>query len=198
MHSQPDCDVSVIIPYTDEEECVGALSRRIAEHLRALGVSFEILAVDEDSADNSVALLSLLRGCVPELRLLFARPQLGFSVGAQQARGRTLWMLDSQRSAAPLSPFLWAHERIGGGGADLVAVPGRYVLCRRARVWRIVDRVRGRGTTYERRLIKRAHKRRLIVEVAPTAGAAPARSTLSRALETLTPARFAGFLRSRA
>src|SRR3972149_2814814 len=90
----PGLDVSVVVPFADDEDCVGALSRRIAEHLRALRVRFEIVAVDEDSRDNSVALLSYLRASVPELRVIAADGMgHGFAAGARVARGRTLWLV---------------------------------------------------------------------------------------------------------
>ena len=65
MRSASECDVTVIVPFADDEERVGTLGRRIAEHLHALGVSFEILAVDEGGDDNSVSLLSLVHASVP-------------------------------------------------------------------------------------------------------------------------------------
>ena len=39
-------DVSVILPFGDDEEFVGIAVRRTAEHLRGLGLTFEIIAVD--------------------------------------------------------------------------------------------------------------------------------------------------------
>ena len=49
MSESPRFDVSVILPFGDDEELVGIAVRRTAEHLRGLGLSFEILAIDEDS-----------------------------------------------------------------------------------------------------------------------------------------------------
>jgi hypothetical protein len=50
-------------------------------------VRFEILAVDEGSRDNSVALLSLLTNELPALRLLAASSGRGFG-GRRRGRGR--------------------------------------------------------------------------------------------------------------
>src|SRR5262249_17995876 len=76
-------EVSVVVPFRDDEERVGALARRLAGHLRALGLSFELLFVDEDARDNSVALLLLLRDReLPELRVLTASGALGFALGS--------------------------------------------------------------------------------------------------------------------
>jgi hypothetical protein len=166
---KPDCDVSVIIPFTDAEDRVGAASRRVADHLRALGLSFEVLAVDEDSGDNSVPLLALMRTTVPELRLLAAAPREGFAAGGRVARGRALWLIDVEHADAPLGSFTWAYGRVRDGAADAVVVPSRWLVCRRTRVWRAIEAVRGRGAVHERRFVRRARLGRLRIETSPVA-----------------------------
>jgi hypothetical protein len=131
--------------------------RRLAFHLRALELSFEILAIDEDSGDNSVTLLGLLgQTDVPELALSTAVPGRGFAAAAAVARGRTLWLFDAGRADASLAPFSWAHERIVAGASDVVLVEGRYALARRTRAWKSLAGTRGRGDRFERRLERRA------------------------------------------
>src|SRR3954464_7537020 len=84
-------DVSVILPFGDDEEAVGIAVRRTAEHLRGLGLSFEILAIDEDSGDNAHAVLALLRAEVPGLRVTHASGRgRGVDVGASRAQGALL------------------------------------------------------------------------------------------------------------
>jgi glycosyltransferase involved in cell wall biosynthesis len=181
-------DVSVVVPFADDEDCVGALSRRIAEHLRALRVRFEIVAVDEDSRDNSVALLAYLRVSVPELRVIAADGMgHGFAAGARVARGRTLWLVDPSRAEVPLAPFGWARARIEADAADIVVVERRYLLCRRTRVWQVLDAIRGRGAVFERRFLRRATMRRLRVETPPRPVAAGRGAWLGRLLASLTP-----------
>ena len=91
MGSPRTYDVSVIVPFRDDEDLIGTAVDRIASHLRSLKVSFEILAVDEDSGDNSHAVLALLRTHFPELRVSQALgPGRGFGAGARRAQGRTL------------------------------------------------------------------------------------------------------------
>ena len=58
-------DVSAVVPFGDDEDVIGASVQRIAALLRELGLGFEILAVDENSGDNSHAVLALLRKQVP-------------------------------------------------------------------------------------------------------------------------------------
>src|SRR5664279_1494436 len=89
MPDSPRFDVSVILPFGDDEEAVGVAVKRTAEYLRNLGLSFEILAIDEDSGDNSHAVLALLRADVPELRVTHASGR-GRGVGVGEARRRLL------------------------------------------------------------------------------------------------------------
>lgn len=199
MRAAPDCDVSVILPFDDDEDRVGKLSRRVAAHLRELGLTFEILAVDEGSGDESVFVLSFVKTEVPELRLL-QTPGVGqgFAAGTRVARGRTLWLIDVAAAEVPLSPFLWAHQRLSSGVADVVPVEGRYVLCRRTRAWPVLAALRGRGDAFERRLLRRAYRRGLVVETLPRPASGRAFSRMLVSLSAYAPARFQGYLRSRA
>ena len=167
MRRDPDCELSLVIPFTDDEERVGAMSRRAAAHLSALGVRHEILAVDEDSGDNSVTLLGLLR--VPSLQVLPSTPGHGFAAGARVARGRVLWLWDPEQAHAPLGALAWARRRVDDAGCDVAVVPGRFLVCRRTAAWRAVERAHGRGQAYERRLLAQARRRHLTVETPATA-----------------------------
>jgi glycosyltransferase involved in cell wall biosynthesis len=158
-------DVSVIVPFSDDEEVIGRLARRIARHLHSLHLDFELFCVDEGSSDNSVALLGWLqKHDVPELRLCSAEPGRGFATASAQARGRVLWLLDLVHAEAPLSAFAWAHSRLAEDHADIVIVSRRFVLARRARAWSALEGLRGRGAAFEARLRRRARFRGLRVE----------------------------------
>src|SRR5205085_8402008 len=103
MSESPRFDVSVVLPFGDDEEAVGIAVRRTAEHLRGLGVSFEILAIDEDSGDNSHAVLALLRADVPELRVTHAPGRgRGVDVGASRAQGTLLVVTTPDVASASL------------------------------------------------------------------------------------------------
>jgi glycosyltransferase involved in cell wall biosynthesis len=165
-------DVSVVVPFADDEEVVGGLVRRVASHLGSLGCAFEIVCVDEGAGDNSVAVLKLLARDISSLRVADAGATgRGFVAGARLARGRVVWLFDAARAGASLAAFGWAHSRLSGDGdeaADVVHVRGRYLLCRRTRAWNVLDEVLGRGHAYERRFVRRARLSRLRV-VAPPA-----------------------------
>lgn len=198
---QGPVDVSVVIPFSDDEERVGRAARRVVDHLVNLGLSFELLLVDEDSGDNSVALLSLLRAHVPELRIVASPgPGFGFETGARVARGRTLWLLDLDAAGAPLGGFGWAHARVVGNAADVVHVEGRFLVGRRMRLAPVLHGLRGTGPAFERRVLRRARAHHLRVETPPRprAGGADGASSFVRLIDGLMPARFLGLRRSRA
>ncbi len=183
MRRDPVCDLSLIIPFTDDEEHVGAMSRRAATYLGALNVRFEILAVDEGSGDNSVALLGLLRDRgLPALQVLAGSPRAGFAAGARVARGRVLWMWDPAHAAAPLGPLAWARRRLEDERCDVALVPGRFALCKRTAAWRAVERARGRGRSYETHLVAQARRHKLCVETVTPRPAPPAEGLFRRLL----------------
>lgn len=182
MRGSAACDVSVIVPFGDEEDSVGALVRRAAAHLDALGARHEVLAVDEGSGDNSLALLRLLRDQIPSLRILAAPRGAGFECGARVARGRALLLWEPARAAAPVGPLAWAQARVDSGDADLVILTGRYAVCRRSRAWRALASARGRGVAYERRLARWASIHGLRVEAPAAPISAPAWLPLARLL----------------
>ncbi len=170
MHKHPRMrlatyDVSVILPFSDDEEVIGRACRRIARHLRELGARFEILAMDEDSGDNSHAVLALVRGEVPELRVLVVDDaERGFAEGVRQARGRVLWLVTPSAATSALAPFARAWRRVAGGECDVAVVDGRFAVCHRTRCLPVIESLRS-GDGYPGRLAKRAAARRLAVEV---------------------------------
>ncbi len=151
----PDCDVTVILRVRDDEERIGHALKRLASHLRALELGFEILVADEGSGDNTVAVTALWRPSLPELELLHAQPGEGYQLACERARGRAVVLYDA-RSEAPLGALGFALGRLGDG-LDVVAVSGRYLVFRRTRAWRAFDALaQRRHADVERRFLKRA------------------------------------------
>jgi hypothetical protein len=164
-------DVSVVLPFADDEDRVGSACLRIARHLTEQGLAFEIIAVDEGSGDNSVALLALLRPSLPELRVLHgAASGRGFSLGAAAARGRVLWLIEPDSATRSLSAFGRPHGRVARGELDLAVVRGRFAVLKRARALGLVDAVSGHADTFERRLLKRAQRRHVTAEAYEVGG----------------------------
>src|SRR5262252_8894349 len=84
--TQPE--ISVVLAVQNDEEEVGHRIRSVVRHLRELGRSFELVAVNDGSSDNSFSVAALLAADVPELRVL-PRNVAGraFLRGASEARG---------------------------------------------------------------------------------------------------------------
>lgn len=171
MASGAPLDVSVVLPFGDDEDRIGTACQRLARHLAELGVSYELLAVDEDSGDNCHAILGLLRGALPELRVIHAAGRgRGFAVGTAAARGRVVWLIDPESALRSLSAFGRPHGRIARGELDLAVVRGRFAVVKRARAISILDAMDGRGAAFERRIVKRGERRGLAVEAYDVGG----------------------------
>lgn len=173
MSESPRFDVSVILPFGDDEEAVGIAVRRTAEHIRSLSLSFEILAIDEDSGDNSHAVLALLRAEVPELRVTHAPGRgKGVDVGAARAQGTLLIVATPDVASASLDGVGEACRRLLAGEGDAEVALARFTVAHRVRALVAFRGVRLIGPAMHRRLAKRLQVRNLSVRVAGTGVAA--------------------------
>jgi hypothetical protein len=194
MHVGAPVDLSIVLPFADHEEVVGAACRRLARHVRELELSFEIVAVDEGSTDNSPAILSLLRREVPELRIATVPGgrRAGYRVGAGLARGRVLLLIAPGSATATLAPVGRAFRRVFRGELDVVVVEGRFAVAHRTRC---LPALRGRRHSAFHGLARRARVAGLAVETyelggsSGTAGRRVGDGRLFRWLGALTPAR---------
>jgi hypothetical protein len=166
-------DVSVILPFGDDEEAVGIAVRRTAEYLRALDLTFEILAIDEDSGDNSHAVLALLRADVPELRVTHASGRgRGVDVGAARAQGTLLIVTTPDVASASLDGVGDACRRLLAGDGDAELALGRFTVAHRIRSLTAFRGSRLVGAAMHRRLVKRLQVRNLALRVAGPTGVA--------------------------
>ena len=180
MSDSPRFDVSVILPFGDDEEFVGIAVRRTAEHLRSLGVSFEILAIDEDSGDNSHAVLALLRAEVPELRVTHAPGRgRGVDVGAARAQGTLLVVSTPDVASATLDGIGDACRRLLAGDGDAEVALARFTIAHRVRSLVAFRGARLLGVAMHRRLAKRLQVRHLNVRLTGPTGVA-AKSAVGR------------------
>lgn len=156
-------DISVIVPFGDDEDIIGSACTRIAEHLDALGLHHELLAVEDDCGDNSHALLGLLRAQLPSLQVLYSEgANRAYATAARQARGRVLWMLTPDAALRPLAPFARAFRRVDAGELDAVVVDDRFAVCHRTRSLDALMSWRGRRlNTFRRRLARNVDRRRV-------------------------------------
>src|SRR5262245_27377780 len=173
MLDTPRFDVSVILPFGDDEEAVGIAVRRTAEHLRGLQLSFEILAIDEDSGDNSHAVLALLRAEVPELRVTHAPGRgRGVDVGASRAQGALLLVATPDVASAALDGAGDACRRLLANEGDAEVALSRFTVAHRIRSLAAFRGARLVGAAMHRRIAKRLEVRNLSVRIAGPTGVA--------------------------
>lgn len=132
-------DATVIIPLRDQEKRVASIVRSAADVARHVvrpnddpddgEISMELVALDERSGDNTLAVLSLLHTQLGNLRTLQDLDS-GTSIrrGAAAARGRVWMVLDSV-----VDPRLagWALTQVLGGQRAAI-VPGEILVVDRA------------------------------------------------------------------
>src|ERR1043166_5882152 len=172
MPEAPRFDVSVILPFGDDEEAVGIAVKRTAEHLRSLGMSFEILAIDEDSGDNSHAVLALLRAEAPGLRVTHAPGRgRGVDVGAGRAQGTLLLIATPDVASASLDGAGDACRRLLAGDGDAEVALTRFTVAHRIRALAAVRGARLLGAAMHRRIAKRLQMQNLAVQIAGPTGA---------------------------
>jgi hypothetical protein len=147
--------LSVVLSVGNDEDRVGHQIKSIAGHLGRLGLSFEILAVNDGSTDNSLSIATLLATTVPELRVL-ARNVAGraFLRGTSEARGPVVVMLEAGRKVS-FAPLGWALSRLAAG-REAVILRGRYIVARRLLALPVIVRASGPGLLFESVFERRA------------------------------------------
>jgi cellulose synthase/poly-beta-1,6-N-acetylglucosamine synthase-like glycosyltransferase len=152
-----DLEISVVLSVGNDEERVGHQIRSIASHLRRLGLSFEIVVVNDGSTDNSLSIVTLLGARMPELRVL-GRNVAGraFLRGASEARGAAVVLLAAGRTVS-FAPLGWALSRLAAG-REAVILRGRYVVARRLTALPVIVRASGPGLLFEPVFERRAQE----------------------------------------
>jgi glycosyltransferase involved in cell wall biosynthesis len=116
-------ELSVVIPMRDESPNVSRLYSELTAALEAFGRPYEIIVVDDGSADDTFELLASLQSRDPRLRLIRFRRNFGqtaaFSAGFAHARGRYVVTSDGdlQNDPADIPRLVLALEK----GPDIVA-----------------------------------------------------------------------------
>ncbi|HWQ12471.1 MAG TPA: glycosyltransferase family 2 protein [Roseiflexaceae bacterium] len=97
--------VSVVVPIYNEEESIPQLYERLSAELEALGVGYEIIAVDDGSRDKSFALLREYAARDARLRVVRFRRNFGqtaaFSAGFDRAHGEVVVTIDADLQNDP-------------------------------------------------------------------------------------------------
>ncbi|HEX7419072.1 MAG TPA: glycosyltransferase family 2 protein [Thermoanaerobaculia bacterium] len=116
-------DLSVVFPVYNEEENVPILLDEIARALDGKGWTYEMVAVDDGSADRSLEVLRNLKAKYPTLRIITFEKNSGqtsaLDAGWRAARGRFVVSLDAdlQNDPADIPKMMKELER---SGSDMV------------------------------------------------------------------------------
>lgn len=97
--------LSVVVPVYNEEASIGAFFDRLTPVLEALGVSFEVVCVNDGSTDATQALLSEAHWHDPRIRVLtFSRnfgKEAALTAGLDHARGQAVVPIDADLQDPP-------------------------------------------------------------------------------------------------
>jgi glycosyltransferase involved in cell wall biosynthesis len=98
-------ELSVIVPIRNEAPGLEELHHELTQTLDRWGRSYEIIAVDDGSTDDSFAVLSRLQAMDSRLRVIRFRRNFGqtaaFSAGFEHARGRVIVTADGDLQNDP-------------------------------------------------------------------------------------------------
>ncbi|WP_020392754.1 glycosyltransferase family 2 protein [Kribbella catacumbae] len=97
--------LSVVVPMYDEEEVLPIFFERMHPLLDGLGISYEVLVVDDGSRDKTAALVTEAAAQWPQLRLVRllrnSGHQAALSAGFRRARGEYLVSIDADLQDPP-------------------------------------------------------------------------------------------------
>jgi glycosyltransferase involved in cell wall biosynthesis len=116
-------DLSVVLPVYNEEDPLPSVISELSEVLGSMGCTYEIVAVDDGSTDNTVPLLRELQAQEHNLRIIQFRRNFGqtpaFQAGFDHARGDVIVTMDAdgQQDPADIPALLATLEE---GDYDLV------------------------------------------------------------------------------
>lgn len=98
-------NLSVVVPVFNEEESLEPLLREIREALEPLGMSYEVIVVDDGSSDGTFALLSRLHGTDPWIKVLRFKRNFGqtaaVAAGLAHAQGEIIVTMDGDGQNDP-------------------------------------------------------------------------------------------------
>ena len=111
-------DLTILIPVLNEAENMAPLLSKLAADVAPLGLTYEVLVVDDGSTDGTAAALHALKPTTPALRMISFRRNYGksaaLSVGFREARGSRIVTMDGdlQDDSAEIGPLL---KKVGDG-----------------------------------------------------------------------------------
>jgi glycosyltransferase involved in cell wall biosynthesis len=127
LEALPPPDVSVVIPFFNEEENVAPLLEELYGKLKSLGRPFEVIGVDDGSSDGTFARLGAFAARERTLRCIRFRRNFGqtaaMSAGIEVARGSVIVPMDGdlQNDPADIAGLLSTLD-----GPSSTPASGRY------------------------------------------------------------------------
>jgi glycosyltransferase involved in cell wall biosynthesis len=98
-------DISIVVPFLDEEGSLEELHARLASVLTGLGKTYEILFVDDGSRDRGPAVVDALAERDPHVGVIHFRRNFGkaaaLDIGFRRARGRIVLTMDADLQDDP-------------------------------------------------------------------------------------------------
>ncbi len=105
MNPAETIEISVVVPVFNEEKNLPILISKLIQVLNPLGLSYEMIFVDDGSSDGSRALLREMATQYPSLHVIGLKRNRGLSTaliaGLREARGKKIVTLDSDLQNDP-------------------------------------------------------------------------------------------------
>jgi len=102
---RPTVELSVVLPVYNEAGALPSLVPELTAALQQMDRSHEIIAIDDGSSDDSVAVLRRLQADEPHLRIIQFRRNFGqtaaFNAGFDHARGKIVVTMDADGQQDP-------------------------------------------------------------------------------------------------
>jgi dolichol-phosphate mannosyltransferase len=147
-------DLTVIIPTFREESNIGSIVTEVDAVFKASALNGEILVVDDNSPDRTIAIVNELRKTMGNLHLLVRMEDHGLSQsvadGFAHAASEIFVVIDADHSHPPaLIPKMYGEIR---SGSDVV-IGSRYMEGGGIKKWPLKRRVISLGATFLGRLL---------------------------------------------
>ncbi|APF17345.1 glycosyltransferase family 2 protein [Caldithrix abyssi] len=98
-------DLSIVIPFLNEEDSLQELVERIYTHVRPLNLQFELIFIDDGSTDDSINRLLESKKKHPEIKIVRFRKNFGkstaLSEGFDRAQGKIVITMDADLQDDP-------------------------------------------------------------------------------------------------
>ncbi len=98
-------EISIVVPMRNESPNVEGFYRDLTASLNGFGRSYEVIAIDDGSRDDTFDLLSAIQAKDPRVRVIRFRRNFGqtaaFAAGFKHARGRYIVTLDGDNQNDP-------------------------------------------------------------------------------------------------